>query len=383
MYNKLGKSILLLAIASLLPSCENKELFPPCGTVNPNAVQIQIVIHWDGKPESTLPDYMRLQWHELGSAAAPDIFDLARYGGVERLVETDYTAFCYDYFANNVEFRGYQSAESFEIYNRPRTDGLYSQFVPPLPNETTVEESNPPVFYLDARPQTVSTEGLEPGETQTLHFYPENVLREFTFMIYGVQGVKNISRTGGAISGMSASYFPSNGQLADRESTVLFNRIQSHQNAQAWPWTSEQKAMFAAKNPDWQSSDPDKGWTDDWITGRFSTFGPVNLATGRFRLTVDVVSQANIFVYGAWGYWFGQWEETVGNQIRSAIEGNGTGTPEERQQWWRARNGGYDILLFNDGRLVVPDHQNPNPDGSGGGFDVDIDEWDNVHVPIG
>jgi hypothetical protein len=373
----------MMLAALLLAGCENKQLFPPCETEHPDWQPVEIVIHWDGKPVNTLPQYMRLQWHAQESNAAPEIFDLSRYGGSERLAETTYTAFCYDYFANNVEFRGYGSAENFEVYNRPRTDGLYSQFVPPLPNETTVEEANPPVVYLDARPQTVNTQELEVGETLQLHFYPENILREFTFMIYGVKGVKNISHVSGAISGMSASRFPSGGgRLADTESTLLFNRITPHQNGQAWPWTSEQKALFAARNPEWNSTDPERGWTDDWLTGRFSTFGPVNPAAGRFRLTVDAVSQANIFVYGAWGYWFGLWENTVGSQIQSAIEGNGAGTPDERQQWWRARNGGYDILLFNDGRLIIPDAGNPNPGGNGG-FEVGIDEWNNVHVPIG
>ena len=375
--DRFGKKA-LLAVAILFSACENKELFPPCGTVNPDAKQVEIAIHWDGKPTNTLPDNMRLHWYS--PPAAPVTFDLGRYGGTEWLEESDYTAFCYDYFANNLEFRGYESAKSFEIYNRPRTDGLYNQFVPPLPDETTVEEADPYLFYLDSRPQTVDMQDVPQGETLKLHFYPENILREFTFMIYGVKGVGNISHISGAISGMSASYFPSDGRLAGRASTLLFTRLQAHQNGQAWPWTNEQKAMFAAKNPDWQSQDPSKGWTGDWISGRFCTFGPVDPASGRFRLTVDVISRGNTFVYGAWGYWFGLWEESVGSQIQSALEGNGSGTPEERQQWWRARNGGYDILLFNDGRLIIPDIDNP---GGSGGFEIDLDDWNNIHVPVG
>jgi hypothetical protein len=56
------------------------------------------------------------------------------------------------------------------------------------------------------------------------------------------------------------------------------------------------------------------------------------------------------------------------------------------QEAWRARNGGFDIVLNNDGRLVIPDGDpgggNDGGDDDGGGFEIDIGEWDKVDVPI-
>ena len=372
---------MLLGLVIVLGACENKELFLPCETENPDWVPVEIVIHWEGKPAANLPEHMRMHWHGEEHATTPISFDLNRYGGMERLPERNYMAFCYDYFANNMEFRGYNKPEQFEIYSRSNTDRLYNRFVPLLPNETTIAEADPPVFYMDSRPQTVNKQHVAPGDTIKLHFYPENLLREFTFMIYGVKGVENTSYISGAISGMSASYFPHEKRLADSASTLLFTRLETFQDGQDYPWTGEQKNLFAAKNPNWQSKAPTKGWTDDWITGRFSTFGPADSASVYFRLTINAVNKANTFVYGSWGHWFGIWEETVGRQIRASMEGNGNGTPEERRQWWRERNGGYDIILFNDGRLVIPEAEKPS--GEKGDFDVNLDDWGNTHVPIG
>ncbi|GHT29863.1 hypothetical protein FACS189432_09130 [Bacteroidia bacterium] len=86
----------------------------------------------------------------------------------------------------------------------------------------------------------------------------------------------------------------------------------------------------------------------------------------RNRLTVGVISVAR-------GYYFGTWEETVREQIAGALGEHGTW---EEQLDWRSRNSGYDIVLQNDGRLVIPGE----PDD--GTFIVDVEDYDNVIVPL-
>lgn len=374
--------LLIIFCGLLLASCENKGLFPLCE--NDGDALVKVVIHWDGKPAGTLPQNMRVLWYlqNGGSGMLDKMFD--RNGGYDRLPAAQYAPLCFDYYGNDrLEFRGYGNAGSFEAYNIPAT-GLYNRYADPVPGEPTVAEAaSPYIFYVDGRPQMVDTESLPTGDTLTVHFYPENALREFTFLIYGVKGAKNMTQNGGAISGMSASCFPATGNLAASPSTVLFTRVEAIRNGQSSSrWTEEWKRLFAQKNPGWQSADTLKGWTGDWITGKFSTFGAVNPDNGRFRLTVEALSNNNYYYYGAWGYWYGKWEDTVGKQIKGAVEGNGTGTPDERQAWWRERNGGFDIILYNDNRLVVPDNGGGQEDTGRGGFEVGANEWVTTPVDI-
>ena len=374
--------LLIISCILLLVSCENKELFPPCSTGDN---LIEVIIHWEGKPLSTLPENMRVLWYPQDNPAGMLDKMFGTYGGFDRLPASHFTPLCYDYYGNSrIDFRGYGSPASFEAYSIPASS-LYNQYAEPVPGEPTVSEAaSPYLFYTDGRPQTIDTESVPQGDTLRVHFYPENVLREFTFLIYGVKGAKNMARNGGAISGMSASCFPATGHLAESPSTILFSRVEAVTNGQSSNrWTEEQKKLFAYKNPNWQSSDSTKGWTDDWVTGKFSTFGPVNLNSLQFRLTVEALSNNNYYYYGAWGYWYGKWEDTVGRQIKGAVDGNNTGTPDERQAWWRERNGGFDILLYNDGRLVVPDGGGNGQPGSGGGFDVGTNDWVVTPVTVG
>ncbi|MDR0542723.1 MAG: fimbrillin family protein [Dysgonamonadaceae bacterium] len=367
--------IVLLAAFS---ACEQKELFlcPPTGNI-----PVNVVIHWDSvyPNPSSLPRDMTVHWYP--STGILMASDMDAYGGREWLNVDKYQVMCLDFHGNaTLAFRSNGSREDFEVYNI-RMTGLYNTQVPQLPEgEVTVAEAYPYRFYIDSRRQTIDLEQLPAGDTATVHFYPKDILREFTFLVYDVTGAKYMAKNGGAISGMSGSYFPASGKLASTPSTILFSRVEAIEDGQNSPrWTDEEKALFAARNPDWNSSDTLTGWTRDWVTGKFVTFGPLDRNSHRFRLTVEAVSPASNYYHGAWGYWHGQWENTVAAQIDSAMGKNGT--PEE-QLAWRRRNGGYDILLFNDNRLVVNDEEAPYNPGNGGGFTVGVDGWgDIIEVP--
>ena len=370
--------LLTLAVFSSFISCQQKELFfcSPIGNIPVNEI-----IHWDSVPSSRLmlPHNMTVHWYPLDGSLISS--DMGVYGGSEWLTQNKYDVMCMDFNGNsNLAFRSNGTRMDFEVYNI-RMTGTYNTNVPQLPGgEVTVAEAYPYHFYIDSRSQNINVENLLYGDTLTVHFYPKDVLREFTFLIYDVIGAKNMTRNGGAMSGMSGSYFPATGDLAATPSTILFQRVEAITEAQTSSrWTEGEKALFAAKNPNWANPDTLLGWTRDWITGQFVTFGPLDTEEHRFRLTVEAVSKTNNHYYGGWGYWYGEWENTVAAQIDSAMGKNGT---LEEQFAWRRRNGGYDIVLYNDNRLIVPENGNGNG-GTDGGFTVTIDDWgDPVDVPV-
>ena len=361
-------------------SCQQKDLFPH--ETDGKNYPANVVIHWDSVPANqlVLPSRMTVHWYpDAGSIISSE---MGAHGGREWLYGTNYNVMCMDFNGNsNLAFRSNGTRPDFEVYNI-RMTGSYNLSVPQLPEgETTVAEANPPYFYIDSRSQDIHVEDfLDNDDALTVHFYPKNGLREFTFLIYDVTGTKNIASNSGAISGMSGSYYPSTGALATTPSTILFPRVETITDAQnSSRWTDEEKALFAAKNPDWASPDTLIGWTRDWVTGRFSTFGPLNCDENRFRLTIEAFSKGSNAYYGAWGYWHGQWENTVAAQIDSAMGKKGT---FEEQLAWRQRNGGYDIVLYNNNRLSVPEN-----DGGGGrtdgGFNVSVSDWgDIIDVPL-
>jgi hypothetical protein len=370
-------------------ACEQKELFlcPP-----PGDVPVDVVIHWDSIPDDVLylPQNMTIHWYsESGTLIASD---LSAFGGWEWMEGNTYNVICLDFHGNStLAFRSNGTLEDFEVYNT-RMAGLYNTHVPPLPGgEVTVAEATPDRFYIDSRPQTIDTRNVPPGDTLVLNFYPQNVLREFTFLVYDVIGAKYMSENSGAMSGMSGSYFPASGRLASTPSTILFSRVEAIPNGQTSPrWTDEDKARFAAINPNWADPDTLTGWTRDWIIGKFVTFGPLldtqdnNLRAtageNRFRLTIEALGKSNNYFNGSWGYYHGEYENTVVDQIYGAMGKNGT--PEE-QAAWRQRNGGYDMIIYNDNRLVVPESEGGNGGGtSDGGFTVSVDDWgDIIDVP--
>jgi hypothetical protein len=311
--------------------------------------------------------------------------NLSVYGGYEWLYPDLYKTMCLDFNGNaNLSFRSNGTRGDFEVYNT-RATGTYNNYVPQLPGgEATVSEAYPYQFYIDSRSQEIDTRHLSGKDTLTVHFFPKEVMREFTFLIYDVIGAKYINTGSGAISGMSGSYFPASGRLAEWPSTLLFKRVEAiidGQKERRWsekPEWSESKTwaeLFSLKDPQWNDSDTLKGWTRDWITGQFVTFGPLDRTKHHFRLTIEAISKASNHYYGAWGYWFGQWEGTVAAQIDSAMGRNQTW---EEQVAWRQRNGGFDIVLYNNDRLTIRDDNTISGGVPDGGFQVDIDDWGDI-----
>jgi len=190
-----GFIALLLGFAA----CTQKELFShsPEGDI-----PVNVIIRWDSVPSNmlTLPRDMTVHWYpESGPLISSD---MSVYGGLDWLHADIYDVMCMDFNGpTTLAFRSNGTREDFEVYN-VRMTGTYNTNVPQLPGgETTVAEANPYQFYIDSRSQMIDTKNILNNDTLTVHFYPKNAMREFTFMIKDVVEAENKIRNSGAKKG--------------------------------------------------------------------------------------------------------------------------------------------------------------------------------------
>jgi len=348
------------------------------GGVYANNRPVKVNIHWDDKAvDDPLPSQMSVWWYPEDQREMWSVDFSSPYGGMDYLYPDTFMPICLDFYGNaNLAFRSSGKYYDVEVYNRTPTGSTPYDLWEKLPNEkVALDVSSPYRFYIDAVNSGLDIESKPSTDTVIVDFYPENVLHEYTFMIYDVTGSKNIKYLNGAMSGLAATLRPVTGTVATTPTTLLFDqgRFKVYQDARnqidKYPELAAYKQFFTAYNPTWQTgatanADPRKGgWTGDWITGAFSCFGVTDPDANVFRLTVIATGKNNYYP-SAWGYYHGQWEETVADQMKGALT-----DPK-----WRDKNGGFDIVLWNDGRLDVPDYD-AGGSGSDNGFNVNIDDW--------
>ncbi|GHT29698.1 hypothetical protein AGMMS49574_07170 [Bacteroidia bacterium] len=347
---------------------------------------MQVVIHWDGMDamKKSVQGGMAVhlfRWENNGKdlqATLP-----VNGGRMSMPEEIPFFTLCYDYYGNDyINFRHEHERELFEAYSVP-ANGVYNTYGPGVESsEPTVAEPYPYHFFVTRNEEPFRVEAPAVDTVQYLHFYPKDVLHEFTFLIADVEGAKNIAGAHGAVTGMSSTYRMEDGAKGSAPSTVLFGseagRVQWKVNARQMEWTQQMldkvyngEALLADWPDDW--SNPETGWTGDWVMGTFCTFGPADAENIRNRLTVETVSTGKGYFHGTWG---GSLDDTVRRQIAGALGKNGT---REEQLAWRRQNGGFDIVLYNNGRLVVPDVVPPREDG---GITVDLEGFDNMDIPL-
>jgi hypothetical protein len=348
----------------------------------PTDRNLYVAIHWDHlAPGDSIPlGGMPMTIHLFRQPGGASLeHPLGVKGGWLWLTPAaSFVPFCYNY--ENMQYLDFlhkEEASLFEVRNATASG-------------TTVWESFPYTFYLSR--DTVAFSVPAQGQ-DTLHCYPRNLLHEFTFMVYGVEGAQYAGSSRGTVSGISASYFPAAGRLSDSTSTVLFRRALAIENGRAPAGFSWQRgdSLQRIPYPDGGSipvcprwfppgyTDPATGWTGDWVIGAFSVFGTPTGEDVRNVLTIECFSKAGFFYSATWGYWKGVWEADVRRQILGALgyfdacpAGVAKGSPEA-QMAWRRHNGGFDIILFNDRRLVIP------PDR---GLEVEVPGWDGRTIPL-
>jgi hypothetical protein len=358
----------------------------------PSGYNVYVKIHWDGlAPGDSLPAYgMHIQMYpEQGGSFIG--YPLGVHGGAVWLPPgLSHTSVCFDYAGMEyLSFRNMKDASLFEIYKESTFDA-YNTRRDAGSEEPVVYEPFPYTFYATRETSsfTAPAKGMD-----TLHCYPRNRLHEFTYLVYGVEGVENVASSCGAVSGMSGSYYPLSGELSDVPSTVLFRRSLALENGRfpgkfQWRTTDTIQRIPVPEYgsipvcPKWFPSGwahPSTGWNGDWIIGAFSVFGVTSSDDIANQLTVECFTHANYYYYASWGYWKGEWDDTVTTQIMGALgywEGCPAGIEKgshEAQSAWRKHNGGFDIVLANDGRLVVPEDV---------GLKAPVSGWDGVEIPL-
>jgi hypothetical protein len=351
-----------------------------------------VKIHWDNlAPGDSLPNYgMHIQLYSTDGEITVG-HPLRVNGGLLQLTAgTTYKSVCFDYERMEyLRFRYMNDETRFEASYEAAYDDFHAR-VEAGRDEQVVYESYPYTFYttIDIPVFTVPL-----NRTDTIHCYPRNVLHEFTYLVYGVEGVQNVSYSQGAVSGISGAYRMMTESLSDDPSTMLFRRSKALKNGrfpEEFRWTDDSVQYVPVHEygvipvfPRWFTpgwGHPEIGWYGDWVIGAFSVFGqalkPDNIIS---QLTVECFTHADYHYYASWGYWKGEWEDTVSAQMRGAL-GYWDGCPAhvekgsvEAQTLWREHNGGFDIIIANDKRLVIPIDM---------GLQAPVSHWDNRVIPI-
>jgi hypothetical protein len=324
-----------------------------CDELPPNAKEalVRVIIHWDEAEKSSKPvNGMRVHlFADDGNHLRAD--RPADGGDIYVATGVDYAPYAYDYHGNEgIFFRSEGAEGDFEAHLPSAPDG-YGLAAGLSPAETAVAEPDDTTFYLH-RIDTlfhIHPDSVDNETPRELHFYPDNMLTDFTFCIYDIANTQRIAYATTALSGLAASYDMDKQTRSTTASTVISDDFRVR---------------------------------GDSLMGSICSFGISDFATYNNRLSIVVRTKARATAAASWGYIYGgQWEDTVRQQLIGAWGEDGSDA--ERAEW-RAQNHGYDILLANDGRLIVPeDPPNGGDDGGDDGpFDIGVTEWDNVDVDL-
>lgn len=306
-------------------SCENKKLCDDdgCGSGN---VSVKVVVNWEEPAKEARA--MRINLFSQTDGVTDYGRDAIPASGEKHisLVENaSYRPLCYDY-NSNVSFRNETTLGTFQAYVAETYRATYNTLATPVPGEATVIDPGGD-FYVHP---WLGNFDVVFGDTPelTINFYPENILRTFTYRINNAKGATFANEARGAISGMAATYQFLTGQLTAVRSTVLFDKARTGTTSSAV----------------------------DYVEGTLTTFGPVSPYQNRF--TIELLAGNKYYT----AYW------DVSGQIAESMV--------DRES--KLARDGYDILIDNDGRL--PEIPEPEAGGSGSGFEIGVDEWNNVEI---
>ncbi|MDH8701963.1 hypothetical protein M2138_001315 [Dysgonomonadaceae bacterium PH5-43] len=320
--------LVLFLFAIVLISCENKSLCD-AGLCDKAAVAIKVVVNWEKTSDVRA---MRMNIFSLTDEVSDYGRDNIPVSGEKMIKLPNYSShlpFCYDNYAN-IYFKNETILGSFQAYCLETIRQTYNTLATPVEGEKTVEDPRGNFFVHSWQEPFDVMFCNDCEDLLILNFYPKNILREFTYRVNNIEGAKNVGEARGATSGMAATYFFRTDELTTERSTVLF------------------------VNSTVGVDDNGVGY----IEGSFFTFGPVPPYTNRF--TIEVLSKAGAYYTAYWDV-SGQISESMANREAKL-----------------ARDG-YDILIEN--KSDIPEIPDPGetPEG-GGGFEIGVDEWDNVDV---
>jgi len=316
----------LLSLSVCIGACKNKDLDYEYNC-DPDTKAIKVIVNWES-PE-TQSRVMRFNLFSLTDEIAHYGIDEISQKGEKAIKLSEgnsYLPFCYDYNTSNINFRYETNPELFEACCTSSIRMTYENYADKAEGEETIVA--PQRLYIDCPNETFDVVyTAESPDTLVFHFYPQNIIREFTYCIKGVTGVNNIKDVRGAISGMSSSYNFKSRKLSAIRSTILF-----------------EDGTIRGTN------------TEGYIEGIFYTFGPVETYTNRF--IIEVLTSGNEYITTHWD---------VSDQIAESMNNRDA----------KLARDGYDILIINKEEL--PDIPDPD-EGNSSGFEIEVGEWNNVTI---
>jgi hypothetical protein len=271
---------------------------------------VRVVVHWDSVAVKDRPTQgMRLNLFSQDANPHYGVADLnANITNHQLAHGSMHRALVYDYHGSeNIYFRNENHPQLIEAYSAPMTRAGYTRA---NPTETTVAE--PGTFFVD-RVDTFQVMGADGGDT--LHLYPQNILKTYTFTINGVKGAGYVTDTRGALSGMSGSYFLATGALASASSTLLF---------------------YATKNV-----------SASCIEGTFRTFGRIESTSNWFTLEI-LSATAGVEAY-VWDVKQKMIDAEQNGSYHITVDADITVQPPPAV----GNNGGFDIITDGWGDTVV------------------------------
>lgn len=322
------KIMFLFLMIVALVSCENKSLCDS-GLCNEGDVAVKVIVNWDEPADARV---MRINIFSQTNGVIDYGRDNVTIGG-EKIIKLNsgasYLPLTYDYYAN-LHFKDETILESFQAYCADIYRQTYSLRATPIEGERTVEDPGGD-FFVHSWQELFDVVFCDDCEDDylILNYYPKNKLREFTYRVNNIKGEKNIGEARGAASGMAATYFFHTDKITSERSTVLF----------------EKSTVGTDENG------------NGYIEGVFRTFGPVYPYTNRF--TIEILSKIGAYYTAYWD---------VSEQISESMENRDA----------KLARDGYDILIENN--RDIPDIPDPGGEDPGGGFDIEVGEWDTVDV---
>jgi len=331
-YDMKRNNLFLILLVFVAASCENKELGDEDSCAIDGNANIKVIVNWEDQSNAR---NMRMNIFSVTDGIidyGKDNIPPTGQKTIKLVNGASYRPFCYDYNANNIFFWNEDVIESFQAYCPESSRRTYSTLATPVAGEKTFEDPAGDFFVHAWRDTFDVILCDECDEMLIINFYPENKLRQFTYRINNIVGTQYINSARGATSGMAAAYFFHTDKMTTERSTVLF----------------ENATIGIDKNG------------VGYIEGVFYTFGPIAPYSNRF--TIELLVNGNDYYTAYWDV-SGQIGESMANREAKL-----------------ARDG-YDILISNNTNTDIPEIKDPGGNnGSGGGFEIGVGEWDNVDI---
>lgn len=325
--------ILLVLLSSLLmlTGCSHRELlddYPVSG--------VEISIDWDGVDEGLLEGVRVIFYPKDGEGKKVDRY-LSVRGGEMKVPPGRYSVVAYNYNTEVVRIQGEESYETIEAYTG-HCAGLG------IAGTEKMVWSPDSLYVLNIDELRIQ----KSEEVLHLDWKLESVVKQYSFAVE-VKGLEYVTSVAGCAVGLSDGYYLGKG-CGVSHSQPIYIEVKKE--------GGKVMGRFTAF-----------GQVKEALTRMPKAEGENTRAEGNVKLILSFVRTDNTVQ-----------EETIDvTEIIGTLEDAGTGEDGKQEP-------PPEIELPPDDKIEVEKPETPpNPDGGGGGFDGDVDEWgpeDEVELPV-